>query len=217
MKFTLKLSAALLLSILFATAFGLVALLVGFHRLNAIDRSIIRFVQGFESPALSPVMKFFTAIGEGLPVTAIAVAIALFLYFVLKNRRELILFVFALAGSQLLNVVLKLAFHRERPDIHRIIQVTGYSFPSGHSMGAFSLYGISAYLLWKHIPANRGRAILIAASAALVMAIGISRIYLGVHYPSDVIGGYLATGFWLASSIWVYRKYEKHRAHPETS
>ncbi|SFB14500.1 undecaprenyl-diphosphatase [Cohnella sp. OV330] len=213
MKFTLKLSAALLLSILFAAGFGLVALLVGFHRLNVFDRSIIRFVQGFESPALSHVMKFFTAIGVGFPVTAIAVVIVLFLFFVLKHRRELILFVFVLGGSQLLNVVLKLAFHRERPDIHRIIQVAGYSFPSGHSMGAFSLYGVSAYLLWKHIPARWGRAILIAAGAALVSAIGVSRIYLGVHYPSDVIGGYLASGFWLASSIRVYRKYDKRRAN----
>lgn len=213
MKFTLKLSAALLLSILFAAGFGLVALLVGFHRLNVFDRSIIRFVQGFESPAISPIMKFFTAIGAGLPVTAIAVVIVLFLFFVLKHRRELILFVFVLGGSPLLNVVLKLAFHRERPDIHRIIQAAGYSFPSGHSMGAFSLYGVSAYLLWKHIPARWGRAILIAASAALVLAIGVSRIYLGVHYPSDVIGGYLASGFWLASSIMVYRQYDKRRTH----
>ncbi|MDI4645763.1 phosphatase PAP2 family protein [Cohnella hashimotonis] len=213
MKFTLKLSAALLISILFAAGFGLIALLVGFHRLNAFDRSIIRFMQGFETPGLSQVMKFFTAIGAGLPVTAIAVAIAMLLFFVLKHRRELILFVFALAGSQLLNVVLKLAFHRERPDIHRIIQVSGYSFPSGHSMGAFSLYGISAYLLWKHVPAKWGRSVLIAASAALVLAIGVSRIYLGVHYPSDVLGGYLASAFWLASSIWVYRKYDKRRAN----
>ncbi|WP_217598006.1 phosphatase PAP2 family protein [Cohnella sp. GbtcB17] len=211
MKFTLRLGAALLLSMLFAAGFGLVALLVGFHRLNAFDRSIIRFVQGSESPALSHVMKFFTAIGAGLPVTAIAVAIGLILFFVLQHRRELILFVFALAGSQLLNVVMKLAFHRERPDIHRIIQAAGYSFPSGHSMGAFSLYGISAYLLWRHIPVLWGRAILIAVSAALVLAIGVSRIYLGVHYPSDVIGGYLASGFWLASIIWVYRRFEKNR------
>ncbi|MFC3797990.1 phosphatase PAP2 family protein [Cohnella sp. GCM10012308] len=209
MKFTVKLSAALLLSILFAAGFGLVAALVGYHKIESLDRSIIDWFQEKEAPGLTGFLKFFAFIGAGLPVTLITLAIVAFLYFGLKHRRELILFVFVVAGSALLNVTLKLLFHRARPDLHRLIQETGFSFPSGHSMGAFSLYGILTYLLWKHVPVWWGRTMLLTACCALILLIGISRIYLGVHYPSDVFAGYLASGFWIAASIGIYRRYDR--------
>ena len=112
-----------------------------------------------------------------------------------------------IAGSTLLNTLLKLAFQRARPTIHRIIEASGYSFPSGHSMAAFSLYGGLAFLIWKHIPTAIGRVLMIIVSAAFILTIGMSRIYLGVHYPSDVIGGYFLSGSWLAICIWFYQRY----------
>ncbi|MEH7018011.1 MULTISPECIES: phosphatase PAP2 family protein [Bacillus] len=146
-------------------------------------------------------MKFFTFIGSGLPVVFLTLAIILFLYKVLHHRRELILFVWVVIGSALLNWILKMIFHRARPTIHRIVDANGFSFPSGHSMAAFSLYGIVTFLLWRHVKSSFGRVILILISATMILAIGVSRIYLGVHYPSDVLGGYLASGTWLAASI----------------
>lgn len=193
-----------------AAGFAVVASLVGSHRIDPFDRSIIDYWQGLENPGMTRTMRVLTAIGSGGPVAAITVAILLFLFIVLKHRRELILFLFVLAGSEALNVLLKMTFQRERPTFHRLVPESGFSFPSGHSMGAFSLYGILAFLVWKHIPAWWGRAVLILASCALILAIGISRIYLGVHYPSDVLGGYLASGFWLAASIWAYPKYSEY-------
>lgn len=209
---TLKswLTAAFLFSLLCAIGFAVIAAFVGTHRIDAFDRSQIRFWQGMESPGLTNVMKFFTHIGSGAPVIAITIAMLLFLFFVLKHRKELILFIFVLGGSEVLNVLLKIVFHRERPTIHRLIPESGFGFPSGHSMGAFSLYGVLAFLLWKHIPSRWGRLVLILACSALILAIGISRIYLGVHYPSDVLAGYLASGFWLAASIWAYQKYTEY-------
>lgn len=207
MKFSLsfRLTLALLLSLIFAAGFGVIAALIGFHRISAFDRTLIDFWQSRESGGLTSVMKFFTNIGSGWPVIVIAIVCMVYLYGVLKHRREVILYLFVLGGSEVLNVVLKLIFRRERPDIHRLIAETGYSFPSGHSMGAFSLYGVLAYLLWKHIPAWWGKVILVLASSALILAIGTSRIYLGVHYPSDILGGYLASAFWLSASIWIYQ------------
>ncbi len=204
------LNRAFILSLGCAIGFAAVASLVGMNRIEAFDRTLIDYWQGLENPALTRAMMFFTTIGSGGPVVAITVAIMMFLYFVLKHRRELILFVFALGGSEALNILLKLAFRRERPTFHRLVPESGFGFPSGHSMGAFSLYGVLAFLLWKHIPVWWGRTVLILASCALILAIGISRIYLGVHYPSDVLGGYLASGFWLAASIWTYQKYSEY-------
>ncbi|MFD1907262.1 phosphatase PAP2 family protein [Paenibacillus rhizoplanae] len=85
----------------------------------------------------------------------------LILFFALKHRLELALFLWVGLGSQLLNTLLKLWFHRERPTIHRLIEQAGYSFPSGHSMAAFSLYGVIAYLLWRHMHSRSERLLLI--------------------------------------------------------
>jgi len=145
-------------------------------------------------------------------VLVIALCAALFLYFVLKHRIELILFVSVLVGTPIINQILKQFFHRARPDLHRLIEAGGYSFPSGHAMNAFAVYGIIAFLLWHHIPTHLGRTILILISSGFIIMIGASRIYLGVHYPSDIIGGYFASAFWLSSAIWFFQKYKEKQS-----
>nr|WP_275900946.1 phosphatase PAP2 family protein [Paenibacillus periandrae] len=137
-------------------------------------------------------MKFFTFIGGGFPVVVLTLLVLFFLYKVLHHRRELILFIWVVVGSTLLNETLKVIFHRARLTLYRIVNANGFSFPSGHSMAAFSMYGILAFLLWRHISTSAGRGMLIICSIIMITAIGISRIYLGVHYPSDVLGGFLA-------------------------
>jgi undecaprenyl-diphosphatase len=69
------------------------------------------------------------------------------------------------------------------------------------------MYGALVFLLWRHTPSRAGRTLLVAASGVLISAIALSRIYLGVHYPSDIVGGLLAGGAWLALSVAAYRKY----------
>jgi undecaprenyl-diphosphatase len=209
MNLKLQLTRAFFVSLFCATGFGLIALLVSDKKIAVFDSTIISFIQGLEIPAITSFMKFFTFIGAGFPSVFLSVIVLFFLYKVLHHRRELILFLWAVIGSALLNEVLKFIFHRTRPTLHRIVNANGFSFPSGHSMAAFSLYGILAFLLWRHIPSSLGRGILIIFSTVMIMAIGISRIYLGVHYPSDVIGGFLASGSWLAILIWFFQRYQE--------
>lgn len=211
MKLKWQLARALFISILCATGFGIMALLVTDHKIAGFDTTVITWVQGLESPTLTSALKFFTFIGGGIPVILITLLVIFVLYKVLHHRRELILFVWVVVGSWLLNESLKLIFRRARPTIHRIVDANGFSFPSGHSMAAFSLYGVVAFLLWRHIPTSWGRGLLIGVSSVMILAIGFSRIYLGVHYPSDVIGGFMASGCWLAISIWFYQRYEEKR------
>lgn len=160
-----------------------------------------------ESQGMTHWMELFTWIGSGIPVVIITILSMVVLYVFLKHRRELLFLGCVIAGSAILNTLLKLMFHRARPTIHRIIEVSGYSFPSGHSMAAFSLYGGLAFLIWKHIPTAVGRVLMIIVSAMFILMIGMSRIYLGVHYPSDVVGGYFMSGCWLAVCIWFYQRY----------
>ncbi|WP_240417721.1 phosphatase PAP2 family protein [Paenibacillus periandrae] len=202
-----QLARAFILSICFAVCFGLIALLIHDRRLDAFDQTIIGWVQALESPGLTLIMKGFTTIGSGLVIAILVPLVAVFLYFVLGHRRELYFFIGVIIGSTLLNEVLKIIFHRARPTIHRIIDAAGYSFPSGHSMAAFTLYGVIAFLLWRHVSGAFNRSILILFSILMIVMIGISRIYLGVHYPSDVLGGYMASGTWLTAASWFFHKY----------
>ena len=206
------LTRAFFVSLLCAAGFGYLAMLVSDRKFMGFDLAVIQAIQGLENPLLTKMMVFFTTIGTGLPMIVIALTITLLLYLGLGHRREVILFIGVVLGSALLNAALKQIFKRARPMLHRIVEANGYSFPSGHSMAAFSLYGIAAFLLWKHTPAKWARVCLILASLFFILMIGISRIYLGVHYPSDVLGGYLASVCWLASSVWWYQMYlETHR------
>lgn len=207
-----RLTDAFSISAACAIGFAAVAMMVDANRVAAFDHAVIAAVQGWEGEPLTSVLHFFTWLGAGLPVGIITLAAAVFLYGALGHRKELVLLLAVVVGTGALNYLLKLLFQRERPMLYRIAEANGYSFPSGHSMVAFGLYGIMAYLLWKHIPRKAGRLTLIAVSTLFILTIGLSRIYLGVHYPSDVIGGYLASGCWMFA--WIAGYGRKIRSHP---
>lgn len=190
---------------LMLVGFGILALLVTGNQIVQFDKSVISFIQGMESPLLTAIMKFFSFIGAGSSIKAIALITAIILFFFFKHRSELLLFAVVLIGSHFLFRTLKLLFHRARPDLHRLVEIGGYSFPSGHATNAITVYGIISFLLWRHIPVRWGRTLLIVFSSIMIGAIGVSRIYLGVHYPSDVIAGYFAGGFWVILAIWIYQ------------
>ncbi|MFJ7724793.1 phosphatase PAP2 family protein [Neobacillus sp. NPDC097160] len=198
-------------SLVCVVGFCVLSLLISDHKIINFDSNVIAAIQGLETPWLTKVMKFFTFVGSTPVVIILSILLIIFLYKVLHHRLELILFVSAIIGSAVINQVLKQVFHRVRPNFHRLIDISGFSFPSGHAMNAFTVYVIISFLLWRHIPSKWGRGLLICLSAVMILAIGISRIYLGVHYPSDIIGGYLASGFWLAVAIWFFQYYKEKR------
>ncbi|MBV7504676.1 phosphatase PAP2 family protein [Bacillus sp. sid0103] len=211
MKLKSYLVVAFSISVVSIIGFCLISLLISDQKIISFDRTIIDRVQGLETPFLTNVMKFFTFIGSAPFVIVLSLFLLFFLYKVLHHRLELILLIAAIAGSAILNGILKNFFQRVRPDFHRLIEIGGYSFPSGHAMNAFTVYSIISFLLWRHIPSRLGRWTLIIFSSVMIVAIGISRIYLGVHYPSDIIGGYFASGFWIATAILFFQYYQEKR------
>ncbi|WP_307151920.1 phosphatase PAP2 family protein [Robertmurraya andreesenii] len=196
---------------MFIIIFSLIAYLMEIEKLISFDSLIIAFVQGFETEFLTAIMKFFSFIGSTVSVIIISIGSALYLYYVLRHRRELILLAITMIGSTLLNILLKSIFQRARPEINQIVFEEGFSFPSGHSMAAFSLYGILTFLLWRHIKTRIGRGLLLTINSLMILLIGLSRIYLGVHYPSDVIAAYAASGFWLFTVIWFFQWVQERR------
>ncbi|MEH7110589.1 phosphatase PAP2 family protein [Bacillus sp. JJ1764] len=209
MKLKFYLVSAFIISVICIIGFSVVSFLISDHEIAHFDSTIISAVQGLESPGLTKMMKTFTFIGSASFVSIMSLLLIFFLYKVLHHRTELILFVFAIGGSAILNEILKHFFQRARPDFHRLIDISGFSFPSGHAMNAFTVYVIITFLLWRHISRKWARCLLILISTVMILAIGVSRIYLGVHYPSDVLGGYLASGFWCTMAIWFFQYYKE--------
>lgn len=210
-KATFRATPALYLTLVGLIGFMGVAYMMTTKRLSGFDIPIITWVQSWESPTWTALAKFCATLGSAKIVILLCILTMIFLYFVLKHRSELIFLIIVCGGSALLNVLLKAEFVRERPTIHRILEETGYSFPSGHAMGAFSFYAAVAFLLWRHIPTKWGRVLLILTAAGMILMIGLSRVYAGVHYPSDVLAGYLISGCWLSFWIYWYQWYKERQ------
>jgi undecaprenyl-diphosphatase len=153
-----------------------------------------------------------TQLGSVEVLAGLAVAVALLLI-VRRHRLLALVWLVALAGCGLLDAGLKLVFGRERPPFRDagILETTA-SFPSGHAMGSFVSYALVAYLLMLGLPLGKKWRYVAAVLALLVLLIGCSRVYLGAHYFSDVVGGYLVGSAWVATCITAVETVRRRRA-----
>ena len=139
------------------------------------------------SDFFTPIAKIITQLGGAIFLIILSLALIISL----KNKRVSILILLNLIISTTLNQILKFIIQRPRPTEFRIIDEKGYSFPSGHSMVSAAFYGFLIYLIYKNIKNKYLKWGLITLLSCTVLLIGTSRIYLGVHYTSDVIAGFL--------------------------
>lgn len=170
--------------------------------MGLFDQTVIGMVTGLRTPLNTEIMKGITGLGSAWTLIIIAVGVAGYLWLGRRQKWDVCLLSIALAGASLLNWIMKLGFHRSRPSAPSLAQAAGYSFPSGHAMIALVFYGMLAYLIWLNFRRGWASYLVIGLLVLLIMAIGTSRIYLGVHYPSDVAAGYAAGGFWLTGCVW---------------
>lgn len=163
------------------------------------DAPVYGVVSRCISQPLTGFVAAFTNVGD--PPVLAPLAVVLFVALLLRGRGALGgLLVFNLGASALFNLGIKLLVQRPRPDVLRLVEETGYSFPSGHSFVSMAFYGLLIYLAATRL---RGgwRWGLCAVLGVLVLCIGLSRIYLGVHYPSDVLAGFCGGFLWLALEV----------------
>jgi membrane-associated phospholipid phosphatase len=169
--------------------------------INKFDNSIIQFFHSIETNGLDLMMFVFTEAGSVWFLTLFSISIISYLWFKKKDKWSIFFFIIGIGGGGLLTKLLKYYFGRERPSIDETIDAIGYSFPSGHSMGSLIFYGFMSYFLIRSSLRKRIKWTVLYIFGVLTILIGISRIYLGAHYPSDVIAGYLAGGVWLILCI----------------
>jgi undecaprenyl-diphosphatase len=181
--------------------------------LRQFDLRTRTMVHQFSTPQLTRFAQALTFLGSiGFLTVLFAVLFALFL--ATGWKRHAIWLTVAVGGSVVLDVSLKLAFHRTRPaPFFGAVPMT-YSYPSGHALSSLCFYGALAGLSCVRIQSRVARILIWIATGVLVMGIGLSRIYLGVHYPTDVIAGYLAGGIWVSTLLFAARI---HRPAPHTA
>ena len=151
----------------------------------------------------TPIAKFITNFGGAI----FLIALTIVLLVLIKNKKIGISIFSNLVIVTILNQLLKAILQRPRPSEYRIVEETGYSFPSGHSMVSMAFYGYLIYLIYKYVKNKYIKWISIVLLSILVCSIGISRIYLGVHYTSDVLGGFLISMSYLVIYISAVNKF----------
>lgn len=154
------------------------------------------------SDFVTPIAKFITNFGGAIFLSIATIALLL----LIKNKKIGLSIFSNIVIITILNQLLKRILRRPRPTEFRIVEETGYSFPSGHSMVSMAFYGYLIYLIYRYIENKYIKWLLIVLLSILICLIGISRIYLGVHYTSDVLGGFLLSISYLVVYISLIKK-----------
>ncbi|MCG1640398.1 phosphatase PAP2 family protein [Staphylococcus epidermidis] len=192
------------LLIVFTLIFGIIAF---FHesRLGKwIDNEVYEFIYSSESFITTSIMLGATKIGEVWAM--VALSLLLVAYLMLKRFKiETLFFVIVMSLSSTLNPLLKNIFDRERPTLLRLIDISGFSFPSGHAMGSTSFFGSAIYVKNRH-DSGISKGVLIGLCALFILLISTSRVYLGVHYPTDIIAGIIGGAFCIVLSTLILKK-----------
>jgi len=176
----------LVLPIILLVGFIVVMIFVLTNNITKFDDTVYNFLISKRSAGLDFYFKNITRLGN-----TITIVIAMIILIVPLRGIYRLIAIIGVGSTVGINQMVKFIIRRPRPDHLRLIKQGGYSFPSGHSMVSIALYGFLIYLVNKKIKNKILRIILTILLTIIIISIGLSRIYVGVHYPSDVLGGYL--------------------------
>jgi len=181
----------------------------------SFDAPIMSYFYALREPTLNAVVIGITTLGSSVVLGSTILATIIILF--KKRRRDALTFSFILLFGIILNLSLKFFFQRPRPELMPLVNETSFSYPSSHAMNSFIFY-LSFYIFILRQPDKPIRnTILFIITATIILLIGLSRIYLGVHYPSDVLGGFAAGAIWLLSVL-LFKKLLKYiKVYKQTS
>ncbi|MBC7396019.1 MAG: phosphatase PAP2 family protein [Bdellovibrionales bacterium] len=178
---------------------------------DPLDENILISISKLRTPALNGVAVDLTALGSFTVITIISV---LGIIFLLLNRDRWACLYLAVGslGSGVGTLAIKHLFQRPRPMVvQRLVEVDGFSYPSGHSLSATSFYLLLMFLAWRRYPDVSSRALLFFCASLLIVSICFSRLYLGVHYPSDVVSGVFLGAAWACLLTGYFFRFERKR------
>lgn len=174
------------------------------------DKAAFAFMDSLNTPLMTNFMIFMSFLGDAPFITGAAISLIIYFLFIKKHRWYSLKVPVIAVGSISLNLITKFFFHRDRPLIPHLVEASGLSFPSGHSMVSASFYGLLIYLSWHNIK-NRTLHYLISGLLVLsILLIGASRVYLHVHFATDVIAGFSAGFLWVILGVYGLRRLERY-------
>lgn len=156
-------------------------------KINYIDELVHSYILSIRNETLTKILLIITNLSSAYAL----IVLSIILLFIMKNKKIPLYISLNLICSFVLNQITKLIFSRNRPIGINLIEESGFSYPSGHAMVSMAYYGFIAYLIYKKLKNKSTKTILIITLIFTILLIGFSRIYLGVHYLSDIIGGFL--------------------------
>lgn len=166
--------------------FVILSILIKIKGIFQIDTIIYKFIISFRTENLTNFFKLFTRLGT----FNVCLGIGLIVFLIFRNKTYIVVPI-SIVLIKIINLFTKFIINRDRPNILRLVTEKESSFPSGHATMAITLYGLLIYFIWKKCRNPRLKTIIISMLLFLILLIGISRIYLGVHYFTDIIGGYI--------------------------
>lgn len=167
------------------------------NKLNVFDDAVTSFILQFRREWLTDILTVVTDLGDRFAYIAIILVLSIFFWLRYRNWKFSLQMIIVLTLSALSNVAIKQVVNRARPAHDHLVEVNTLSFPSGHSMSAMAFYGFLIYLTTRFSMPRAVRIIILTALTGLIALIGVSRIYLGVHFPSDVAAGFLGGVLWV--------------------
>lgn len=170
---------------IFFLLFILITVLMITNNVKYFDETIYNYIFSFRSNILDTIFKTITKFGN-----TVNVIIMIFILLIFLGKENIYKLILTVVTTVLTNQGLKHIIRRVRPEHLRLIKEKGFSYPSGHSMISIALYGLLVYIVYKNIKNKFIKTILICLLSILILGIGISRIYLGVHHPTDVLAGF---------------------------
>lgn len=174
-----------------------------------LDELVFAWIDSWQNPTMTWLMSIVTFLGNREFVVTASVLLIIYFLFIRKHKWYSLKIPVVALGCVALNLILKNVIGRPRPK-QPLIEAFGLSFPSGHAMMAFSFYGLIIYLAWRNISNRILRYSVCILLFILIHVIAFSRVYLRVHFTSDVLAGLALGAAWLVLSIYVLRKMEKY-------
>ena len=203
---TLRLLILIALLLLTLGVFWVIADKIVLEKESTFDTFVFQKLSFLTSPFTTKLMVFFTFFGSRIFLRPAYILLTVYFLFFRKNTKASLNIAAIGICSPLVVSLFKNIFKRDRPLDPLIQNVTGFSFPSGHSFSAFTFFGLLTYIVWQSEMKKKWKYLLSIAFILFASCIAFSRVYLHVHYPSDVIAGFCLSMLWLSLSLWVLSK-----------
>ncbi|MDM5238168.1 phosphatase PAP2 family protein [Bacillus cereus] len=190
--------------VLLLALFGIIAWRVQASGVTAVDTYVREMVKGLQTESSITFFTYFTKLGSAIGVITTLI-ISLLVFWKKRYYAAMIVYPMAILTTHLVNKGIKEVVKRSRPSLNEALDALGYSFPSGHAMLSIMTFGFLAYIIaanWKSVAGKNGITILMGI---LIVLIGLSRVILNVHYPTDILAGYCAGGILLIIAIYCHR------------